>query len=241
MIKLERETQKATGGRGPLETGKGRRWPGCPLQNTPSAPVAARRRGLFRQRIREPAVCLGLGRCLSSVAAELCVPLMTSAFHAGSHFLSASVCGQSAALQTIIPFSHRKVQVLGEIFRGEEKCSIVPENVAGRGRRAYRRATMQGAARPYTHLSEFCPRYLITPERDVGRDHWARRLDQGRTIPSSASRACFSSPPPAYPVREPSAPTTRWQGIKIGMGLRRLASPTARKPRGQFTARAMSR
>ena len=90
-MKLERETQNATGGRGPLETGKGRRWPGCPLQNTPSAPVAARRQGLFRQRIREPAICLGLGRCLSSVAAELCVPLMTSAFHAGSHFLSALV------------------------------------------------------------------------------------------------------------------------------------------------------
>ncbi len=36
--------------------------------------------------------------------------------------------------------------------------------------------------------------------------------------------------PPAYPVSVPSAPTTRWHGITIGIGLRPLAIPTARDP-----------
>lgn len=59
--------------------------------------------------------------------------------------------------------------------------------------------------------------------------------------PSSANSRRFRSNPPAYPTRDPSAPTTRWQGIKMGMGLRLLAMPTARKPRGQSTVRAISR
>ena len=35
--------------------------------------------------------------------------------------------------------------------------------------------------------------------------------------------------PPAYPVRVPSAPITRWHGMTIGIGLLPLASPTARE------------
>ena len=34
--------------------------------------------------------------------------------------------------------------------------------------------------------------------------------------------------PPAYPVSEPFAPTTRWHGMTIGMGFAPFAAPTAR-------------
>src|SRR5581483_10366246 len=56
--------------------------------------------------------------------------------------------------------------------------------------------------------------------------------------PSSASRRRFTSSPPAYPVREPSAPTMRWHGSTIGIGLRFITVPTARAAAGRPTLRA---
>ena len=44
---------------------------------------------------------------------------------------------------------------------------------------------------------------------------------------SSFSSLIFLSSPPAYPVKLPSAPTTRWHGMIIEMGLRPTAPPTA--------------
>ena len=48
------------------------------------------------------------------------------------------------------------------------------------------------------------------------------------TLASCSSSHCFRTIPPAYPVIEPSAPTTRWQGMMIAILLSWLASPTAR-------------
>lgn len=45
---------------------------------------------------------------------------------------------------------------------------------------------------------------------------------------SRSSKACFRSSPPAYPIREPSFPITRWQGMTTEMGFRPTAAPTAR-------------
>lgn len=45
---------------------------------------------------------------------------------------------------------------------------------------------------------------------------------------SNSSNCLFRSRPPAYPVREPSAPTTRWQGRTTRTGLRPRAVPRAR-------------
>lgn len=49
-----------------------------------------------------------------------------------------------------------------------------------------------------------------------------------RTPPSSRSSHSLRSRPPAYPLSEPSAATTRWHGTIIEMGLRATAAPTAR-------------
>lgn len=46
--------------------------------------------------------------------------------------------------------------------------------------------------------------------------------------PSSRSSHSLRSRPPAYPLSEPSAATTRWHGTMIEMGLRATAAPTAR-------------
>lgn len=46
--------------------------------------------------------------------------------------------------------------------------------------------------------------------------------------PSSRSSHSLRSSPPAYPLSEPSAATTRWHGTIIEMGLRATAAPTAR-------------
>src|SRR5690606_37921430 len=45
---------------------------------------------------------------------------------------------------------------------------------------------------------------------------------------SWCSNHCLRQSPPPYPVREPSAPTTRWQGITMAMRLSPLARATAR-------------
>ena len=45
---------------------------------------------------------------------------------------------------------------------------------------------------------------------------------------SSFSRAAFLSMPPAYPVRLPFAPTTRWHGMTREISLLPTAPPTAR-------------
>jgi len=39
------------------------------------------------------------------------------------------------------------------------------------------------------------------------------------SLPSSSRRAFFRMIPPPYPVRLPSAPTTRWQGTMMQIGL----------------------
>ena len=54
---------------------------------------------------------------------------------------------------------------------------------------------------------------------------------------SSSQRLACS--PPAYPVRSPSAPITRWHGVTIAIGLLPLAMPTAREAtRGSAPTRA---
>ena len=56
--------------------------------------------------------------------------------------------------------------------------------------------------------------------------------------PSSRSSHSLRSSPPAYPLSEPSAATTRWHGTIIEMGLRATAVPTARGRRnGCFVSR----
>jgi hypothetical protein len=45
---------------------------------------------------------------------------------------------------------------------------------------------------------------------------------------SNSSRNRLRSSPPAYPVRLPSLPTTRWHGMTILIGFLPLAKPTAR-------------
>ena len=47
------------------------------------------------------------------------------------------------------------------------------------------------------------------------------------SAPSSRSNFIFFSIPPAYPVRLPFVPTTRWQGIMIEISLRPTAPPAA--------------
>ena len=44
--------------------------------------------------------------------------------------------------------------------------------------------------------------------------------------------------PPAKPVSAPLAPTTRWQGTRIGAGFRPVAAPTARAAGGRPIASA---
>ncbi len=46
-------------------------------------------------------------------------------------------------------------------------------------------------------------------------------------LPSSFSRASFRWRPPAYPVRLPSAPITRWQGMRMAILFRPTAPPAA--------------
>jgi D-alanyl-D-alanine dipeptidase len=48
------------------------------------------------------------------------------------------------------------------------------------------------------------------------------------SMPSRCRSAIFFSMPPAYPVRSPFLPITRWQGIKIETGLWPTALPIAR-------------
>src|SRR5581483_7806848 len=64
-------------------------------------------------------------------------------------------------------------------------------------------------------------------------DLWERHA--GRIAPSSSRRARFTCRPPAYPVSDPFAPTTRWQGSTIGIGFRFMTVPTARAARGRPT------
>ena len=47
------------------------------------------------------------------------------------------------------------------------------------------------------------------------------------STPSCSSSRSLAAMPPAYPVRLPSAPTTRWHGMMIEMGLWPTALPTA--------------
>ncbi|MCW2977250.1 MAG: hypothetical protein JWM06_2531 [Actinomycetia bacterium] len=49
-----------------------------------------------------------------------------------------------------------------------------------------------------------------------------------RSAPSSRNSCTFRSSPPAYPVRLPFAPTTRWHASTIGTGFRFMTVPTAR-------------
>ena len=56
----------------------------------------------------------------------------------------------------------------------------------------------------------------------------SRAISSNAIFFSNASSACLRANPPAYPVSEPFVPITRWQGIRKGIGLTRLAAPTAR-------------
>lgn len=47
-------------------------------------------------------------------------------------------------------------------------------------------------------------------------------------LPSSSSKTFFRSRPPAYPVRELSAPMIRWHGMRIMTGFCAIADATAR-------------
>ena len=72
---------------------------------------------------------------------------------------------------------------------------------------------------------------------DPGAQRTARDgLDSRRQAArSSSSNALLRSSPPAYPVSEPSRPSTRWQGTTMLTGLRPTAAPTARTARGRPT------
>ncbi len=52
--------------------------------------------------------------------------------------------------------------------------------------------------------------------------------------------SAHNHPAPSDPVIDPSAPMTRWHGTMIEIGLRPLASPTAREPFGWPIALAVS-
>src|ERR1035437_441206 len=54
-------------------------------------------------------------------------------------------------------------------------------------------------------------------ERDQNRHGWVTRDGF-----SKASRNSLRCRPPAYPVNDPSAPITRWQGTTMPIGLRAL-------------------
>lgn len=56
--------------------------------------------------------------------------------------------------------------------------------------------------------------------------------------PSSTRSCLFTRKPPRKPVREPSLPRTRWQGMTMGRGFLPLAAPTARAALGRPTRRA---
>ena len=92
---------------------------------------------------------------------------------------------------------------------------------------AYRRRT---AGRPPTW-----PRPTGQPDRashspsSASRRAWAGGRRRRRSAPSCRSSHSLRSTPQPYPVSDPSAPITRWHGTMIEIGLRPLASPTARE------------
>jgi len=61
----------------------------------------------------------------------------------------------------------------------------------------------------------------------LGRGPSAERERNGHAPSWSRSQRLRQSPRPK-PVIDPFSPTTRWQGMTIGMGFRRIAPPTAR-------------
>ncbi len=71
-----------------------------------------------------------------------------------------------------------------------------------------------------------------------GKGPATRNSDQ--VAPSVASRKRLASTPPAYPVREPFAPTMRWQGSTTHSGFEPSAIPTARAARGRPSTAASS-
>ncbi len=64
------------------------------------------------------------------------------------------------------------------------------------------------------------------------RDSCDQRLGFARLAASWSRSHTFRSSPPPYPVSVPLAPMTRWQGTITAIGLRPLASPTARDAPG---------
>ena len=93
------------------------------------------------------------------------------------------------------------------------------------GRRSARRARSPGRVRHARRLSRTWAR---GDARDAPYPARAPRL-----APSSESSSRLASTPPAYPVSEPSAPTTRWHGTTIEIGFRATACPTARAAPGR--------
>src|SRR5690606_39814589 len=81
------------------------------------------------------------------------------------------------------------------------------------------------------------PRQTVRADDDAG----VRRHAASCPCPlSSASNSALARSPPAKPVRSPKAPTTRWQGATMEIGLRPLAAPTARTALARPICAAMS-
>ena len=75
-----------------------------------------------------------------------------------------------------------------------------------------------------------CPPHKKNPNlfpSGKGSDFFVCRISYRVIFISSLSSAAFLSMPPAYPVRLPFVPTTRWQGMMIEITLCPTAPPTA--------------
>ena len=82
-----------------------------------------------------------------------------------------------------------------------------------------------------------------TPRHDSGDGHGkeTQRVAQSSSNePSRRRRVSLRGRPPAYPVSLPPAPTMRWQGMTMGIGLEPSALPTARAAFGRSIRPAMS-
>ena len=84
---------------------------------------------------------------------------------------------------------------------------------------------------PMNSLSlPLCPPHKKNPNlfpSGKGSDFFVCRISYSVIFISSLSSAAFLSMPPAYPVRLPFVPTTRWQGMMIEITLCPTAPPTA--------------
>ena len=123
-----------------------------------------------------------------------------------------------------------------------------PRRRRARRRRGAQPSRRRAAARADRLAPPRARRQIETRKADAGhlrltRAHDRRVAQKSRDAAtsagsSSASRRALRSSPPAYPVREPSAPTTRWHGMRMLTGLRPTACPTrCGEPRAAELAR----